>query len=116
MDRGGLVVLQPLYSVGRVAGCPGPSPFWPPIYYTQRVSIKLLCNFRVRLCNFRVSVKVNHFNLVYIVYYNVQLLALIIYKCINYITLKTYRYAHFHQVARQLRDSRTAMFLCQVQD
>ena len=26
------------------------------------------------------------------------------------------RYAHFHQVARQLSDSRRAMFLCQVQD
>ena len=38
-------------------------------------------------------VKVNHFTLVYIVYYNVWLLALIIYNihtikmCINYITL-----------------------------
>ena len=26
------------------------------------------------------------------------------------------RYAHFHQVAHQLSDSCTAMFLCQVQD
>ena len=41
------------------------------------------------LCNFRVSVKVNHSTLVYIVYYNVKLLALIIYKCINYIALNT---------------------------
>ena len=41
------------------------------------------------LCNFRVSVKVNHSTLVYIVYYNVKLLALIIYKCKNYITLYT---------------------------
>ena len=54
-----------------VAGCPGPLPFWPPIYYTHRVSIKLLYNFCV-------SVKVNHSTLVYIVYYNIQLLALII--------------------------------------
>ena len=33
--------------------------------------------------------KVNHSTLVYIVYYNIKLLALIKYKCINYITLNT---------------------------
>ena len=27
-----------------VAGCPGPLPFWPPIYYTQRVGIGVGCS------------------------------------------------------------------------
>ena len=26
-----------------VSGCPGPLPFWPPIYYTQRVGIGVGC-------------------------------------------------------------------------
>ena len=85
--------------VNTVAGCTGPLPSWPPIYYTQRVGVGCCAAPRPNayplshciklLCNFRVSVKVNHSTLVYIVYYNVKLLALIIYKCINYITLNT---------------------------
>ena len=68
-----LTILAPyiLYTKGRHRGA-----------YPLSHCIKLLCNFRV-------SVKVNHSTLVYIVYYNVKLLALIIYKCINYITLNT---------------------------
>ena len=75
-------VLAPyiLYTKGGIGvGC-GVAPH--PYAYPLSHCIKLLCNFRV-------SVKVNHYTLVYIVYYNVQLLALIIYKCINYITLNT---------------------------
>ena len=48
-----------------------------------------------------VSVKVNHSTLVYIVYYNVKLLALIIYKCINYITQNT-SYILFYNIVLQV--------------
>ena len=61
----------------------------PYILYTKGRHRGSLSHCIKLLCNFRVSVKVNHSTLVYIVYYNVKLLALIIYKCINYITLNT---------------------------
>ena len=77
-----LTILAPyiLYTKGRHRGGVRRKPH--PYAYPLCHCIKLLCNFRV-------SVKVNHSTLVYIVYYNVKLLALIIYKCINYITLNT---------------------------
>ena len=57
-----------LYTRGGVRCCT------PPYAYPLSHCIKLLCNFHV-------SVKVYHSTLVYIVYYNVQLLVLLIYIC-----------------------------------
>ena len=73
----------------KVAGCPGPLQFY--ILYTKGRHRGGMCVSHCiqLLCKFHVSVKVHDSTLVYIVYYNVQLLALIIYKCINYITLNT---------------------------
>ena len=79
--------------VSEVAGCYRPLPFchiFSGPLYINIIIHKGRGGVRRKLCNFRVSVKVNHSTLVYIVYYNVQLLALIIYKCINYITLNTF--------------------------
>ena len=74
-----------LYTKGRHRGGVGQAPPHP-YAYPLSYCVKLLCNYRV-------SVKLNHSTLVYIVYYNVWLLALIMYNihnitiCIIYITL-----------------------------
>ena len=60
-----------------------PAVLAPYILYTKgrhRGGVRLNLSHCIKLlCNFRISVKVNHSTLVYIVYYNVKLLALIIY-------------------------------------
>ena len=75
-----------LYTKGRHRVGVGRKPHPKPYAYPLSYCVKLLCNYRV-------SVKLNHSTLVYIVYYNVWLLALIMYNihnitiCIIYITL-----------------------------